>query len=132
MRRARYELEFDGGPGLRERLGQPDALRRRHEVVRGPVHQQDGRCAGASVVHRAGLPGQIGDRRGRGAEEQRLPGLRPGIGAAASLRHVVQQAGQVGDREPGDHALDLGTGPVCLGAGQRGHQREVAAGRVTP
>ena len=68
MRRARHELaELDRGPGPGERLGQPDALGQRHEVVRGPVHQQDGRRGGAGVGHRAGLRGQIrdGPRAGR-------------------------------------------------------------------
>ena len=125
MRRAGDELQFSCRPGRAERPGEPDALGRRHQVVRGPVHEQDRRRGGARVGHRAGLPGQVGYRGGRRAEQQRLAGLGSAVGNAAGVGHVGRQAGQVGDREPRDHC-------VYRGAGQGGQQRQVTAGRVAP
>ena len=86
------------------------------------------RMGGASALawrHRAGLPGQVGHGRGRRAEQPRLAGVRPRIRYPSRLRQVGRHARQVGDREPGHR------GPH-RGPGQRGQQREMAAGRVAP
>ena len=79
------------------------------------VHQEHRRRVRMDVRDRAGLPCQVGDLGGRRAEEQRLTGRRI----------VAVQAGQVGDGEPGQHA-------VHVGAGERGEQRQVPAGRIAP